>query len=121
VSQVEPRFRKVFRTGKQFRNDKREGRGRRTNPGSIGTGNRFSSPWLCSGGTEMEYLPNTQAPHREGGRNSKCMRIFLTVSFLIISSRLTGYGLADWQHTTPGGNAMSDPGNGTHLMILTTR
>jgi hypothetical protein len=49
------------------------------------------------------------------------MRIFLTVSFLIISSRLTGYGLADWQHTAPGGNVMSDPGNGTHLMILMTR
>ena len=48
------------------------------------------------------------------------MRYVFTLSFLTISLRLAGYGIADWQHTTPGGNVMGDPGNGTYLVVKQT-
>jgi hypothetical protein len=49
------------------------------------------------------------------------MRLFLIIGLAIIFSNSLGYGLADWQHITPGGNVMSDPGDGTHLTITKTR
>lgn len=48
------------------------------------------------------------------------MRYFLTVSFLVASIRLTAFGIGDWQHETPGGNLMGDPGSGTQLTIRMT-
>jgi hypothetical protein len=48
------------------------------------------------------------------------MKYFLTISFLVISLRLTAFGIGDWQHETPGGNVMGDPGGGTQLTIRKT-
>jgi hypothetical protein len=45
------------------------------------------------------------------------MKYLLSFSFLLISLNVTGFGLGDWQHETPGGNLMSDPGSGTQLTI----
>jgi hypothetical protein len=45
---------------------------------------------------------------------------FLAISFLFISLRLSGFGIGDWQHETPGANLMEDPGSGTQLTIRKT-
>lgn len=49
------------------------------------------------------------------------MRIYFTIGIVIICFKSFGYGLGDWQHITPGGNVMGDPGDGTHLTITKTQ
>jgi hypothetical protein len=48
------------------------------------------------------------------------MKNLLSIPFLLISIKVTGFGIGDWQHQTPGGNVMGDPGSGTQLMMRKT-
>ena len=41
----------------------------------------------------------------------------LLLSLLLLPLSLFAFGIGDWQETTPGGNSMDDPGDGTHLYL----
>jgi hypothetical protein len=49
--------------------------------------------------------------------NPLSIKIFVTTFLVICSLKVYGYGLADWQHYTPGGNIMGDNGSGTALTL----
>lgn len=48
------------------------------------------------------------------------MKYLVSILLLLISLKVAGFGLGDWQHETPGGSFMGDPGSGTQLTICKT-
>lgn len=46
-------------------------------------------------------------------------RLIVLLIFLLPSLGSAAYGLADWQHATPGGHTLYDAGNGTTLALRT--
>jgi hypothetical protein len=61
--------------------------------------------------------------NKYSSNNLKPVKFFLTISFLFISLKLSGFGLMDcWGQETPGGNFMGEAysGNGVYLTIPKT-